>query len=530
MKLTEFLAQTFGFQDFRSPQVKVIKSAIKGYDLLVVLPTGSGKSICYQLPALIQTGISIIISPLKSLIKDQLVNLESKGIPAVGFYGNTSPKEKAQIIKDMQTTDCPYNIIYTTPETIDTNITFAAALTALNNSNRLRRFVIDEAHCISLWGNDFRPAYRKLHEIRTYYPGVPIMALTATATKVVQADIIELLKFKAYKIYTKSYFRSNLNISITNKSTNQAKHLANVYSCILRNNFQEQSGIIYCNTRKNCELLGEYLSSRGIQAAAYHAGFTTKKKTLLETQWRGNELNIIVATVAFGMGIDKPDVRFILHNNIPFSLENYYQEIGRAGRDGLPSTCILFYADKDRLMAIRLINFTTAQNIGTKAEFENRKIHKKHLLDKLDTIARFCEHTGECRHNIISQYLGESTSIPCGEHCDNCLSKSSKREKDITVDAGHILRIIVKLKMRATLGAIKASFWMNHKVEYLKQFNYKYQVLEYISAVIRYLRNNKYIKEVVRKHSSGYGSIQLYRIYKKGALVINGSECVSMNV
>ena len=298
---SEHLKDHFGYDHFITPQNKIVKDTSKNYDQLVVLPTGSGKSICYQLPAIVSNGISIIISPLKSLIKDQVDNLKKKNIPVITFYGDTTKKEKKLLHEVIHESEHSIHLIYTTPETIEKNMEFRGYLDILENKRTLDRFVIDEAHCISQWGNNFRPSYKALKKIREIWPTVPIMALTATAPINVRNEIVKLLKFKKYKMYTKSYFRKNLNISIIEKSRILKNHNKNIFDILNQDKFMEVSGIIYCQTRKKCESLEKYLNERSLATKAYHAGLKKKLRNEIENKWKANEIRVIIATIAFGM-------------------------------------------------------------------------------------------------------------------------------------------------------------------------------------------------------------------------------------
>lgn len=426
MNLTKSLKTIFGYDKFRDPQRRVIKYALRGLDELVILPTGSGKSICYQLTALLQDGLTIIISPLKSLIKDQIINLQRREINAEAYFGDMGIKKKREVLQKLISNTFEFKILYTTPETISNNISFIDSIQTLYLQGKITRFVIDEAHCISMWGNDFRPSYRQLKNIRTYFPNIPIMALTATATPNVQDDIVKLLKFRQYKKFMKSYFRSNLKLKIyklpVHKSSKTAK-FSEIKNTLILSNLKDETGIIYCSRKKICEEFASYLNSFGMSALPYHAGLKKKIKDENQDKWQKEEVKIIVATIAFGMGIDKSNVRFVMHHDLPTNIESYYQEIGRVGRDGKDSFCVLFYSMKDYGKVKCLLNWSTKQNIRNIKEFEKRKLYRRHLFRKLENLLGFLENTHTCRHQMLSNYLGEDTEFMCGNSCDNCIQR-----------------------------------------------------------------------------------------------------------
>ena len=465
MNWEEKLKKFYSYDSFIPPQYKIVKDTKKGYDQLIILPTGSGKSICYQLPAIVNEGFSIIISPLKALIKDQIDNLKKRDIPVLSFYGDTKKSEKKQLIHEIRNNKNTTHLIYTTPETIENNMEFRSYLDELECANKLDRFVIDEAHCISQWGNNFRPSYRALKKIRNYWSTTPIMALTATAPPKVQTDIIDLLQFRKYKVYTKSYFRKNLDISIIKKKPNKNGYDKNILYLILEERFSDLCGIIYCQTRKKCEKLSEYLNSNGLNTKAYHAGLKNKNRIDIETLWKTNEVNIIIATIAFGMGIDKSDVRFVIHNDMPFSIESYYQEIGRAGRDNLPSKCILYYSDNDRVQAKKLIQYSFKHKINTK--------DMKKKIKLLDIFEEFCTNITECRHKKISNYLGETDLDECTNSCDNCKKQRYIKSINVTKICFDIVSIIHKLHDSAYKSNICNVFKTEYAYKYKTHFRTK---------------------------------------------------------
>ena len=514
MSLKDNLKKFFGFDNFREVQEKIIKGALKKYDQLVILPTGSGKSICYQLPGLIEDGYTIIISPLMSLIKDQISNLESKCIKAVGIFSGTTEKQKSNIYTQILQDTADFKLIYTTPESIDSNITFISCIVHMIEHNQLKRFVIDEAHCISLWGNDFRGSYRKLSELKSNFPQIPIMALTATATNQVRKDIVHLLKFKKYRQYTKSYFRSNLKIKILNKSTKAETQKSILEIC---GQFEFETGIIYCNSRKKCEDLEAYIKMNSqIKCSAYHAGMSNKKRSEIEKNWKSNEIYIIIATVAFGMGIDKPDVRFVIHNNMPTSMENYYQEIGRGGRDGEPCYCILFYSYQDKIIAEKLLRSNPA--------FMKNQKYIQHQLDKLNTLCSYCENIYDCRHCQLSNYLGETRNNltdRCDSSCDNCINREKYEFSNVNDIAGAIIESIMISGNRCYKTNIKKIFMTGRAYSFLKhKYGGSKTLIELYNRIVIYLIINKFIKEELQINNYGFWNENL-KLYNKSKEIID---------
>lgn len=522
MSLSKHLEKYFGFTEFREKQIRVVKGALKGHDQLVILPTGSGKSICYQLPALIQGGITIVIAPLKSLIKDQINNLAKKNIHAVGYYGDISSKDKGDILTEMLKENPKFNLIYTTPETLDSNIQFILNLRHIFENNTLRRFVIDEAHCVSLWGNDFRNSYRKLSNLKEHFPTVPIMALTATATPQVRKDMVRQLKFKKYHMYTKSYFRSNLKIKMFKRDKNYYGYLLD----LVKDQFSESTGIIYCLSRKKCDKLVEKLKTDGVNAASYHAGLTTKNRTLIENNWKADVTRIIVATIAFGMGIDKKDVRFVIHNNLPTSLENYYQEIGRGGRDDDACYCIMFYSYQDKIILEKMIRGSGGQKT------KNSK-YVEHQLGKLDAMIQFCEDRTECRHCRISNYLGETRCFEkdkCVNGCDNCINCDKLEKEDVTGISKAILNLIMQLGTDAYKSSLHTSIrCLENYDNYIHKYGNKSKLMEMFNRVMVYMIINKYIEETLIRNVYGFWS-EKYKLYTRARNILENKEKIYLLV
>jgi bloom syndrome protein len=444
-KKKHILNSVFKLKDFRHQQEQIIDDVLNNKDLLVLLPTGSGKSLCYQLPAVINQGVTIVVSPLLSLINDQTEYLKTLGIVSYFFNSQTDKKNKKTIFDDLSE-DCPKcKLLYTTPETLISNVSFTECLGDLIERKMLSRFVIDETHCVSNWGHEFRPSYLQLNRLRKLFPKIPIVSLTATATPKVQIDIIKQLNLTDVAIHRQSFIRHNLSYQVRQKDPRKvviemAKMIKGEYKC--------QSGIIYCLSRQDCENVSDILKSLDIKSEHFHAGLSAHVKNDVQHRWLIGEIQVIVATIAFGLGINKPDVRFVFHYSMPKSIEGYYQETGRAGRDGNPSDCILYYSEKDK----RVLEFLVKQSSLDSPE-TNVKL--------VENMWNFCTNKKECRKKQLSTYLGEFNAFECrssnvGEKCDNCINLPNPIHIDMSFYMQKILTIISKIDKISSIFLIRS--------------------------------------------------------------------------
>lgn len=446
MNILKILKVYFGYNQFRPNQEKIIEDVIAGKDCLVLMPTGGGKSICYQIPALSMQGTAVVVSPLISLMHDQVETLKANGISAEALNSGNGLNEDTLIRRRCMSGDL--KLIYISPEKLISEIPY------LLSNIKISLFAIDEAHCISQWGHDFRPEYSQLGILHERFPGIPIIALTATADKITRDDIVKQLHIHG-KTYISSFDRPNISLSVKRESSKveKMKYIINYI-----HTHQDDAGIIYCLSRKNTESVVKDLKKANISAEVYHAGLPAAQRAKVQELFKNDQIQVICATIAFGMGIDKSNIRWIFHYNLPKSIENFYQEIGRAGRDGAPADTMLFYSLSDYIQLRKFANESGQVEIN---------------LEKLNRMQEYAE-SNICRRRILLNYFGEESGKDCG-NCDIC--RQPPRKFDGTEIVQKALSAISRAEESIGIGTIieilrgiTSSKVIRHQYNLLKTF------------------------------------------------------------
>ncbi len=499
------LKTVFGYDDFRPMQEAIIRRVLAGGDALVVMPTGGGKSLCYQLPAILQDGVALVVSPLISLMQDQIDALLQLGVRAAALNSSMTRPQQHAVERRFASDDL--DLLYVAPE----RLTTPAFLDQLANA-RIGLLAIDEAHCISQWGHDFRPEYLRLEEIRERFPDVPCIAVTATADQPTQRDVLERLQMRSEDLVVTGFDRPNIRFAVELKR-NTKEQLRRFFE----RDHANDAGIVYCLSRRKVEEIAAWLNGEGRKAVPYHAGLSAAEREENQQRFLREENLIVVATVAFGMGIDKPNVRFVVHVNVPKNLEGYYQEVGRAGRDGLPADALMLYGLSDTVLLRRFIE---------ESEAEDR--HKWALHHKLNAIVGYCE-TAECRRRVLLTYFGEEIvagGSGCG-NCDTCLNPVGSW--DGTVAAQKVLSCMYRTGQRFGSGHV-IDVLRGSDTEKVRRFGHDRvstfgigsdrSVAEWRS-IIRQL----VAADIVRVDVSGYGGLKLT---EDGGTVLKGNRTVRL--
>ncbi|XP_038624087.1 ATP-dependent DNA helicase Q1 [Tachyglossus aculeatus] len=424
-QVSEAMRNVFKLPKFRPLQLETVNATMAGREIFLVMPTGGGKSLCYQLPAVCSHGFTLVICPLISLMEDQLMTLEQLGISATLLNASSSKEQVKWVHAEMVSRAPRLKLLYVTPEKIAKSKLFMAKLEKAHGAGNLARIAVDEVHCCSQWGHDFRPDYKALGILKRQFPRVPVMGLTATATRAVLQDAQKILGVQPCLTFTASFNRPNLYYEVRRKPPSPEDFIEDVAK-LMSGRYAGQSGIIYCFSQKDSEQVTGGLRKRGIEAAAYHANMEAGDKTSVHKNWAANKLQVVVATVAFGMGIHKPDVRFVIHHSMSKSLENYYQESGRAGRDDLRADCILYSGFGD---IFRISSMVVMESVGQ---------------EKLYDMVSYCLDEIECRRALMARHFDEVwASTTCNRMCDNCRQETTDWEaEDVSEHCRFLLRLL----------------------------------------------------------------------------------------
>ncbi|XP_060927520.1 ATP-dependent DNA helicase Q1 isoform X1 [Limanda limanda] len=439
------LKKSFNLSKFRPLQLRAINLTLSGKDVFLVMPTGRGKSLCYQLPAVCSEGFTLVVTPLVSLMEDQIMYLKSVNVSAVMLNASSSKEHAKTVMAGMTDVKAPFKLLYVTPEKIAKSKLLMSRLEKAYNANLLSRITVDEVHCCSQWGHDFRPDYKLLGILKRQFPKVPLIGLTATATSSVLKDCEKILCVPQPVTLTASFNRTNLYYQVRIKVSDNEEAISDIAS-LIKNRYKDQSGIVYVFSQKDAESVSSELQKKDIVAYPYHANMNPEDKSKVHRKWTSNKIRVIVATVAFGMGIDKPDVRFVIHHTISKSVENYYQESGRAGRDGQPADCIVYFGFSD---IFRISTMVVMENVGQQ---------------KLLKMVNYCQNIDRCRRSLMAVHFDEVWDDEgCKQMCDTCRNtKADFTTVDITQHARQVVQILeLAVSMDERLTPLKlVEAWM----------------------------------------------------------------------
>lgn len=420
----QHLKTSFQMEEFRPLQLRAINLTLAGRDLFVVMPTGRGKSLCYQLPAVCSKGFTLVITPLVSLMEDQIMSLRAVAVPAVYLNASSSRADAKSVMSGMTDPKCPFKLLYVTPEKIAKSKLLMSRLEKAYQVGLLSRIAVDEVHCCSQWGHDFRPDYKLLGILKRQFPLAPLLGLTATATSGVLQDCQKILCVPQPITITASFNRTNLYYQVRLKDPDSDASMVDI-STLIQTRYQDQSGIVYVFSQKDAETVSAGLQRSNIAAYPYHANMSPEDKTRVHHRWTSNKIQVVVATVAFGMGIDKPDVRFVIHHSISKSIQNYYQESGRAGRDDRPADCIVYFGFAD---VFRISTMVVMENVGQQ---------------KLLQMVEYCQNLDRCRRSLMAVHFDEVwDEQDCNQMCDICRHAPGSSGVDFTQHAQQVLQIL----------------------------------------------------------------------------------------
>ncbi|XP_008288412.1 ATP-dependent DNA helicase Q1 isoform X2 [Stegastes partitus] len=423
-EVEQHLKDSFHLSKFRPLQLRAINLSLTGRDLFLVMPTGRGKSLCYQLPAVCSKGFTLVVTPLVSLMEDQIMYLKSIEVSAVMLNASSSKEHAKTVMAGMIDPKTPFKLLYVTPEKIAKSKLLMSRLEKAYNANLLSRIAVDEVHCCSQWGHDFRPDYKLLGILKRQFSKVPLLGLTATATSSVLKDCEKILCVSKPVTLTASFNRTNLYYEVRIKDSDNDASISDITS-LIKSRYKDQSGIVYVFSQKDAESVAAELQKRDIQAYPYHANMDPDDKSRVHRKWTSNKIQVVVATVAFGMGIDKPDVRFVIHHTISKSIENYYQESGRAGRDDRPADCIVYFGFAD---VFRISTMVVMENVG-----------QQKLLQMVD----YCQNVDRCRRSLMAVHFDEVWDDEgCNQMCDACRHSKDYTNVDITEYARQVVQIV----------------------------------------------------------------------------------------